>query len=105
MTGERNTAFDVGPVLAETLALLTVRPDGAGGETWIGEAPNWFGAHLFGGFVIAQAIMAATRNAPEARRLHSMHAYFLRPASAADAISYRVRPIREVRRRHVIPRR
>jgi acyl-CoA thioesterase-2 len=95
--GERDLAFDVGVVLAETLDFLTVRSYDGAGDTWVGEPPTWFGDYLFGGFVIAQAIIAATRDAPEGRRLHSMHAYFLRPASAAQEISYRVRPLREGR--------
>src|SRR5205807_1557326 len=55
------------------------------------------GDYLFGGFVIAQAIVAATRDAPEGRRLHSLHAYFLRPVLVAHEILYGVRPVREGR--------
>ena len=86
---------DIDELVRETLELLTVRP-GDGG-TWVGDAPDWFGEVLFGGFVIAQAIVAATRNAPEGRRLHSLHAYFLRPVLAASPITYSVRPIRDGR--------
>jgi acyl-CoA thioesterase-2 len=63
----------------------------------VGDAPTWYGDVLFGGFVIAQAIVAATRNPPPGRRLHSLHAYFLRPVVAAKPIAYLVRPIREGR--------
>src|SRR4051794_18640455 len=66
---------DTAAALEDTLAFLTLRSDG--GDGWIGDAPEWFGDILFGGFVIAQAITAATRNPPEGRRLHSLHAYFL----------------------------
>jgi acyl-CoA thioesterase II len=88
---------DVAAMVAETLELLTLRPTDDSGQGWVGDAPDWFGDVLFGGFVIAQAIMAATRNAPEGRRLHSMHAYFLRPVVAGSPIAYNVRPIREGR--------
>jgi acyl-CoA thioesterase-2 len=94
--GDRD-AFDIGAVLAETLEFLTVRANGDNDDSWIGDAPTWFGDILFGGFVIAQAIIAATRSAPPGRRLHSLHAYFLRPVLAANAISYDVRPIRDGR--------
>src|ERR671924_681141 len=94
---ERDTAFDVGPMLAETLAVLSVRPAAEGDDVLVAEAPQWFGDYVFGGFVIAQAIVAATRNAPEGRRLHSLHAYFLRPVLSTKAISYRVRSLREGR--------
>ena len=95
---------DLEAALAETLEYLTLRP-GADANTWTGDAPNWFGEILFGGFVIAQAIIAATRNAPAGRRLHSLHAYFLRPVLADQPIAYDVQPIREGRAfatRHVI---
>jgi acyl-CoA thioesterase-2 len=87
-------ALDVGAALAETIEFLTLRRDGDG---WVGDAPDWFGDYLFGGFVIAQAIAAATQDAPDGRRLHSMHAYFLRPITSTGPISYRVRTLREGR--------
>jgi acyl-CoA thioesterase II len=83
--------------LAETRKFLAVRPHDESGHAWVGEAPEWSGDYVFGGLVIAQAIIAATRNAPERRRLHSLHAYFLRPVLAAKAISYQIREIREGR--------
>ena len=39
------------------------------------------GERLFGGQVIAQAMMAALRSAPEDKAIHSLHAYFLRGGS------------------------
>jgi acyl-CoA thioesterase II len=82
--------------LAETIQLLTLAP-GDDGETWVGESPAWFGDYVFGGFVIAQAIVAATRDAPVGRRLHSLHAYFLRPVIASERMSFRVDALREGR--------
>ena len=82
--------------VAETLELLTVRRDDEE-DTWIGETPGWFGDYLFGGFVVAQAIVAATRGAPADRRIHSLHAYFLRPVAAERQVSYRLRSIRDGR--------
>jgi acyl-CoA thioesterase-2 len=85
---------DLEAALAETLEFLTVRAgDDAG--TWVGDPPEWFGEVLFGGFVIAQAIIAATRDAPEGRRFHSMHAYFLRPVVTGAPITYTLRDLRE----------
>jgi acyl-CoA thioesterase-2 len=93
---DRNADFDVSEALAETLEFLTVRRcDEA--DVWLGEAPQWFGEYLFGGFVISQAIVAATREAPADRRLHSMHAYFLRPAVSGKSIAYRVDTLRDGR--------
>ena len=92
---ERSDDFDLDAVLAETIDFLTIRRDGD--DKWVGDAPDWFGEYLFGGFVIAQAIVAATRDAPDGRRLHSMHAYFLRPITSTGPISYGVRTLREGR--------
>jgi acyl-CoA thioesterase II len=78
----------------EAIEFLTVRPQGDG---WIGDTPTWFGEHLFGGFVIGQAVHAATRTAPEGRRIHSLHAYFLRAVAAGKPLSYRVASVREGR--------
>jgi acyl-CoA thioesterase II len=91
------TDIDAAAALDETLAFLTLRPAGERDDVWIGDAPDWFGDYLFGGFVIAQSIIAATRNAPEGRRLHSLHAYFLRPVFAGKSLAHEVRPIREGR--------
>lgn len=74
---------------------LTVRPGRDG--TWIGESRSGHGPVLFGGDVIAQAIVAATRDAPDGRRLHSVHAYFLRPVSSSQPVTYSVRVVRDGR--------
>jgi acyl-CoA thioesterase II len=94
--GEGDAAFDIGAALTETLEFLTVRP-GDDDDVWIAETPEWFGEYLFGGFVIAQAIIAATRNVPARGRLHSLHAYFLRPVMSAKAITYQLRTLRKGR--------
>jgi acyl-CoA thioesterase-2 len=78
------------------LELLAVQP-GSGEGKWIGRMPDWFGDYVFGGFVVGQAIAAATRHAPEGSRLHSLHAYFLRPFLSASVIEYDVRPVRDGR--------
>jgi acyl-CoA thioesterase-2 len=86
--------LDIDAVIAETIEFVTVRADGDG---WVGDAPEWFGERLFGGFVLSQAVYAATRAAPEGRRIHSLHGYFLRPVMAGRPLWYRVIPIREGR--------
>jgi acyl-CoA thioesterase-2 len=51
----------------------------------------------FGGEVAAQALVAAGRTVPEDRRVHSLHAYFLRPGDPGTPILYMVDPIRDGR--------
>jgi len=86
--------LDLESVIAETIEFVTVRRDGDG---WVGDAPGWFGERLFGGFVLAQSVYAATRATPEGRRIHSLHGYFLRPVMAGAQLSYRLTPVREGR--------
>lgn len=49
---------------------------------------------LFGGQVLGQALMAATRTVDD-RLPHSLHAYFLRPGSSEMPVIYDVDPIRD----------
>src|SRR2546428_11057498 len=86
---------DVARTVEETLAALDVRREG---NLWVGQMPsNMWGPVVFGGFVVAHAIWAATREAPDGRRIHSLHAYFLRPVRGGQLISYRVESLREGR--------
>ena len=49
---------------------------------------------IFGGLVIAQAAVAATRTVPR-RPLHSLHGYFLLPGDPAQPIEYRTDVLRD----------
>ena len=55
----------------------------------------WEYQRTFGGQVLAQALMAASRTLDSERRCHSMHAYFLRPGSNSRPIDYRVEVTRD----------
>lgn len=50
---------------------------------------------VFGGQVIAQALMAAQRTVEEGRFVHSLHAYFMRPGDPSVPIVYQVERIRD----------
>ena len=50
---------------------------------------------LYGGQVVAQALVAATRTVPEDRPAQSLHAYFLRPGDLHLPIIYEVERIRD----------
>lgn len=54
-------------------------------------------SHVFGGQVLAQAIASAYRTIDEPRRLHSIHAYFLRAGDWNRPILYEVDRIRDGR--------
>ncbi len=86
--------LDIKSIVEETIEFVTVRPDGDG---WVGDAPDWFGERLFGGFVLSQSVHAVTRTAPDGGRIHSLHGYFLRPVFAGKPLTYRVASLREGR--------
>ena len=50
---------------------------------------------VFGGQVLGQALTAAARTVPAERRVHSLHAYFLRPGDVKAPIVYDVDRIRD----------
>lgn len=52
---------------------------------------------VYGGQVLGQALVAASRTVPEDRSPHSLHAYFLRPGDASIPVVYLVDPIRSGR--------
>lgn len=80
--------------LLRRLTLQEVHQDvylGGAGEGGIGSE-----SRLFGGLVAAQAAAAAQRTVVDFR-LHSLHAYFLRPGRALNDIEYRVTRSKEGR--------
>ncbi len=52
-------------------------------------------ARVFGGQVASQALVAAGRTVPKDRRVHSLHAYFLRPGDNQAPIVYQVERTRD----------
>ena len=60
-----------------------------------GQSQNLGWGIVFGGQVLGQALSAATQTVPSDRRVHSMHAYFLRPGDANKPLVYDVDRIRD----------
>jgi acyl-CoA thioesterase-2 len=52
---------------------------------------------VYGGQVLAQSIVAASRTIPEERVVHSMHGYFLRPGDSTEGITFSVDRIHDGR--------
>lgn len=82
--------------VAELIALLELEP--LGEDTFLG--PNRvleerMFQRVFGGQVLAQALMAAYRTVPPERVAHSLGAYFLREGRAAEPIAYTVERSRD----------
>jgi len=50
---------------------------------------------IFGGQVLAQALLSASRTVTDARQPHSLHAYFLRPGDKEHPILFQVENLRD----------
>ncbi len=79
-------------VTRELVELMDLAP--IGDDHFQGRSEDLGFPNLFGGHVLGQALMAATRTV-EGRRPHSMHAYFLRPGNAQAPIDYEVQRVRD----------
>lgn len=60
-----------------------------------GRSPQVGWQRVFGGQVIAQALVAAGRTVEAGRHIHSLHGYFVRPGDPAVPILYDVERIRD----------
>jgi acyl-CoA thioesterase-2 len=74
--------------LARLLALLDLEKIEE--NVFRGVSPPERVQRVFGGQVLAQALVAAMRTVPEERSCHSFHAYFLRPGDPRVPILYEV---------------
>ncbi len=63
--------------------------------TGISHSTPW--GRIYGGQVVAQAVIAAQRTVPVDRVLHSAHGYFLRPGDIAQGITFAVDRIHDGR--------
>jgi acyl-CoA thioesterase-2 len=85
--------------MAGLLAALNLTNTGARTSEDIFTGPSqWMPqGRVFGGQVLAQALVAAQRTLPEDRLVHSMHGYFLRPGDINLAITFSVDRIHDGR--------
>jgi len=58
------------------------------GDVWVGCTPDWYGPVVFGGIGLALTISAACLDAPPGKRLHAVHAHFLRPVQGGREIVF-----------------
>ena len=79
-----------------TLAdLLQLEPHGP--DTWVGTGPTYPWGGLYGGQIVAQALMAGSQSVPAEFAVHSLHAYFIRRGDASAPIRFEVDRIRDGR--------
>lgn len=107
MTGDRVSDAEPRPLDA-VLAAIDVEQTGA--DTFSGRSLPQLHGRVYGGQVLAQAIIAAERTLPAQladRRIHSLHGYFLRPGDLEQPIDFSVERLRDggsfsARRTHAI---
>lgn len=78
--------------LLKTLTLQRIND-----TTFIGESFDYVGSRIFGGQVLAQALMAASHTLPHANPCHSLHGYFLRGGDVRYPVNYQVEILRDGR--------
>ena len=77
------------------LACLDLRR--TGDTTFEGDSLPMPGGRVFGGQVVAQAVLAAGHTVDPDHIVHSMHGYFLRPGDASKPIDFEVEILRDGR--------
>ncbi|HHW49914.1 MAG TPA: acyl-CoA thioesterase II [Pseudoclavibacter sp.] len=84
---------------------LTPEPDAENGEKRYSGPSHWMPTgRVFGGQILAQAIIAANTTIEPGRALHSIHGYFLRSGDLSKPVHYQVEVLRDGRsfsQRHV----
>src|ERR1700741_5555522 len=76
------------PVLDRLVALLDL--ERIEENIFRGVSPAQSPVRVFGGQVAGQALVAAGRTVPESRKVHSLHAYFIRPGDPSVPLVYTV---------------
>lgn len=80
------------------LAMLDLEREGEGEDTFVGHSLPQLHGRVYGGQVLAQAIVAAERTLDGAladRLIHSLHGYFLRPGDLEAPITFAVERLRD----------
>ncbi len=66
-------------------------------DIFVGDTPSHSRGRVFGGQVLAQSVMSATRTVEASRAVHSLHGYFLRPGDPHQSITFGVQRLRDGR--------
>jgi acyl-CoA thioesterase-2 len=80
-------------VLDDLVSLLSLEPIEE--NLFRGRSQDLGFRQLFGGQVLGQSLSAASQTVEDARHVHSMHGYFLRPGDAQMPVVYQVDRVRD----------
>jgi acyl-CoA thioesterase-2 len=92
--GDANPTDGADP-LSRVLAALQL--DQVDEDHFVGPSLDRPRGRVFGGQVLAQALVAAGRTVPDGRLPHSLHGYFLRPGDVRQPIEFAVERMRDGR--------
>jgi len=88
---EINASVDAAKVVGAVARLFDLDPvPGLPDEFTFPALPTTARDRIFGGQVIAQAMMAAARTIDEGKEVHSLHAYFLRGGDETKPLHFRI---------------
>lgn len=82
-------------LVSQLLETLTLVPQD--NEVFIGHSFDYVGARIFGGQVLAQALMAASHTVTSDKPCHSLHGYFLRGGDITKPVYYHIEKMRDGR--------
>jgi acyl-CoA thioesterase-2 len=85
--------------VASLLSVLSLSSTGARTteDIFTGVSHRMPRGRVYGGQVLAQSVVAASRTVDEDRPIHSMHGYFLRPGDSSQGITFAVDRLRDGR--------
>lgn len=83
------------PQVEKLLEVLDIQKIDGDGDNFVGVNTPMFHGRIFGGQVLAQTVMAASRTVPDDRHIHSVHGYFLRPGDVNLPVTFSVDRIHE----------
>ena len=85
---------DAGEMVQKLMDMMTL--ESVGSDRFVGQHESIGTPNLYGGHVLAQALMAASHTVSSDRSAHSLHGYFLLPGEHID-LEYQVERIRDGR--------
>lgn len=99
MSDEHSPAQSADASVSLMLTTLDLAPaeDPSGLDAFVGGSEPMPHGRVFGGQVLAQCVVAASRTVDDELRVHSMHGYFLRPGDPDKPITFTVDRIHDGR--------
>lgn len=96
-TTQENNAQHASHIQLTAQLLATLNLETVGEDVFLGQSFDYVGARIFGGQVLAQALMAGAKTLSTPKPCHSLHGYFLRGGDIHYPVHYEVARLRDGR--------